>query len=110
MRFVYLAGLMLGQLLMAQGYIEIKCQPGARIFLDDDFQGLSTAQMGGLILEDISAGPHRLKATKCGFHAQKKKVTVLLQIIVGQRLSVRLKSLNFLIPSGWLSQKLTRTR
>jgi len=66
----------------ARGYIQIKCGPGVRIFLDGDFKGVTNTDSGGLILQDISVGEHSLKAVKEGFPPQVSQVTVTAGAVV----------------------------
>ena len=46
----------------ATGYIQIKAPPGIMIFLDGNLKGKTTSEQGGLILQDVPAGSHEIKA------------------------------------------------
>ncbi|MFA4985095.1 MAG: SUMF1/EgtB/PvdO family nonheme iron enzyme [Candidatus Brocadiia bacterium] len=59
-----------------KGHIQVKCEPGISILLDGDLKGVSTAEYGGLIIQDVPAGVHELRALKEGFAPQVKSVTV----------------------------------
>jgi hypothetical protein len=56
------------------GYIQIKCEPGAAVFLDNNFVGNTSLELGGLILQDISAGSHEVKIVKEGFKPHSVKI------------------------------------
>ena len=56
--------------------IRVECEPGIRIFLNDRLQGLSTAEAGGLMLPDLAAGTHTLKAVKPGFLPRETTITL----------------------------------
>jgi len=56
------------------GYIQIKCEPGATVFLDNNFVGNTSSELGGLILQDIPAGSHQIKIVKEGFEPQSVKI------------------------------------
>ena len=58
------------------GYIQIKCEPGAMVFLDNNFMGNTSSELGidGLILQDVPAGSHVIKIVKEGFEPQSVKI------------------------------------
>ncbi|MBU4228111.1 PEGA domain-containing protein [bacterium] len=56
------------------GYIQIKCEPGAIVFLDNNFVGNTSSELGGLILQDVPAGSHQIKIVKEGFEPQSVKI------------------------------------
>jgi len=56
------------------GYIQIKCEPGATVFLDGNFVGNTSSELGGLILQDVPAGSHQIKIVKEGFEPQSVKI------------------------------------
>jgi len=51
------------------GHIQIKCEPGAQIFLDGNNMGSTRSDVGGLILQDVPSGKHTLKAGKEGYQS-----------------------------------------
>jgi formylglycine-generating enzyme required for sulfatase activity len=59
-----------------KGYVQVECEPGVKIFLDDEFKGTTNADEGGLIIQDIPVGNHMLKAVKEGFSPQEKSVSI----------------------------------
>lgn len=56
------------------GYIQIKCEPGATVFLDNNFVGNTSSELGGLILQDVPAGSYVIKIVKEGFKPQSVKI------------------------------------
>ena len=56
------------------GYIQIKCEPGAIVFLDNNFVGNTSSELGGLILQDVPAGSHEIKIVKEGSEPQSVKI------------------------------------
>jgi hypothetical protein len=56
------------------GYIQIKCEPGATVFLDNKLVGNTTSELGGLILQDVPVGSHVIKIVKEGFEPQSVKI------------------------------------
>ncbi|PKP60657.1 hypothetical protein CVT91_04625 [Candidatus Atribacteria bacterium HGW-Atribacteria-1] len=63
-------------LIFAQGvgYIQIKCEPGAIVFLDNNFVGNTSLEQVGLILQDVPAGSYVIKIVKEGFEPQSVKI------------------------------------
>jgi len=58
------------------GYIQIKCELGAIVFLDNNFVGNTSSELGGLILQDVPAGSHEIKIVKEGFAPQLIKINL----------------------------------
>jgi len=58
------------------GHIQVNCDPEVRIFLDDEYKGDTERELGGLVIKDVVAGEHRLKAVKSNFQPQIKIVKV----------------------------------
>lgn len=56
------------------GYIQIKCELGVTVFLDNNFVGSTSSELGGLILQDVPAGSHQIKIVKEGFVPQSVKI------------------------------------
>ena len=56
------------------GYIQIKCEPGAIVFLNNNFVGNTSSELGGLILQDVPAGSHEIKIVKGGFEPQSVEI------------------------------------
>jgi len=54
----------------ATGSLWVHAEPGIQIFLDGKLQGVTKAEAGGLLLQDVPAGSHSLKAVKEGFAAK----------------------------------------
>ena len=58
------------------GHIEVTCEPGVEVYLDGQFQGVTKADVNGLLLKNIPAGSHIIKVVKEGFTTQQKPVEV----------------------------------
>ncbi|MHC5040551.1 MAG: hypothetical protein ACYTHM_24840 [Planctomycetota bacterium] len=68
-----LSGVVQGQ---ETGQIQVRCEPGVRIFLDGTFKGVTKAEVGGLVLRDVPAGPHTIRAVKEGCKPQEETLTL----------------------------------
>ena len=84
--FVYLLLLLINLMCLfvfAQGvgYIQIKCEPGATVFLDNNFMGNTSSELGGLILQDVPVGSHVIKIVKEGFEPQSVKIDLKINEI-----------------------------
>jgi len=58
------------------GYIQIQCEPGAMVFLDNDLVGKTSSELEGLILQDVPAGSYQIKIVKEGFEPQSVKINL----------------------------------
>lgn len=58
------------------GHIQVTCEPGVQVFLNGTLQGITSAEVGGLILQEVAAGTHTLKVIKPGFNPQEAAVQV----------------------------------
>lgn len=58
------------------GHIQVKCDPGVQIFLDGTFKGITKADVGGLIIQDVATGSHELKAVRTGYPTQTKALSL----------------------------------
>jgi hypothetical protein len=56
------------------GYIQIKCEAEVTVFLDNNFVGNTTSELGGLILQDVPVGSHVIKIVKEGCQPQSVKI------------------------------------
>jgi hypothetical protein len=63
------------------GYIQIKCEPGAIVFLDNNFVGNTSLEQVGLIFQDVPAGSHEIKIVKEGFEPQSVKIDLKINEI-----------------------------
>lgn len=68
-------------------YIQIKCPPGIKFYLDGTYKGISTSELGGFFITDVSPGTHSLRAEKDGYVSQTDKVF----LVSGQVLVYNLK-------------------
>ena len=73
------------------GYIQIKCEPGATVFLDNKLVGNTTSELGGLILQDVSAGSHEVKIVKEGYKSQSVKIDLKVNEIYLYEVSLKQK-------------------
>jgi len=58
-------------------HIQIKCEPGIKVFLDGIFKGISNSDLEGFIIQDVPAGRHILKIVKQGYHPQEREIELL---------------------------------
>lgn len=69
------------------GDIQILCEPGLRIYLDDVFVGTSKAREDGLALVKVRPGKHLVRVEKDGFLPQSFEVEILdlpIEVKVGE--------------------------
>lgn len=57
-----------------RAHIQIISEPGVTIFLDDIYQGRTSEEMGGLIVENVLPGSRLIKSVKHGFTPQISNV------------------------------------
>jgi len=78
MRKLYIALLCLPLLLTAKdiGHIQIISDPGLTVFIDSIYVGNTTAEYGGLIIQNIEVGDHQIKVVKDGYNPQVQEITV----------------------------------
>ncbi len=58
------------------GDLQVTCEPGVRIFVDNTFKGVSKESDGGLFIPDLTPGPHTVKVLKKGFYTYEKSVEI----------------------------------
>jgi len=58
------------------GFIQVKCLPGVQIFLNGKLKGITSADVGGLIMQDVPVGRHDIRAFMPGFLPQADSITV----------------------------------
>jgi len=73
------------------GYIQIKCEPGATVFLDNKLVGNTTSELDGLILQDVPAGSHEVKIVKEGCNPQSVKIDLKVNEIYLYEVSLKQK-------------------
>ena len=61
---------------LASGDIQITCEPGIRIWIDDDLKGKTRSDENGMYIEGLSPGTYSIKAVKTGFIPETKRVNV----------------------------------
>ncbi|MCA0447305.1 MAG: PEGA domain-containing protein [Bacteroidetes bacterium] len=57
-------------------YIQIQSAPGISVFVDGEFKGITSADVGGLIVENVATGERKLKFVKTGFAPQEETITL----------------------------------
>lgn len=58
------------------GDLQVTCESGVRIFIDNNFKGVSKESEGGLFISDLTPGAHTLKVIKKGFEAYVGEVVI----------------------------------
>ena len=58
------------------GDLQVTCESGVRVFIDNNFRGVSTESEGGLFISDLTPGAHTVKVIKKGFDAYEGKVVI----------------------------------
>lgn len=58
------------------GDLQVTCEPGVRVFIDNNFRGISKESEGGLFISDLTPGAHSLKVIKKGFDAYEGEVVI----------------------------------
>jgi hypothetical protein len=87
LRRVMIAFLISAASLSFAGDIQIFCEPGLSIYLDDNFMGTSNKKQDGLFLMDVRKGTHTIRVDKDGFVPQSLQVEVSdfpIEVRVGQ--------------------------
>jgi hypothetical protein len=79
-RIAIITGLLLiafsGNLTAQKTYIQVSSEPGVFVFLDNEFKGRTTADLGGLIIENVTPGTRLIKVVKDGSEPQEERITV----------------------------------
>ncbi len=75
-RWLCLVFLMSVPVVAFAGDIQVSCEPGLRVYLDDEFAGLSNARQDGFFLLDVTPGNHNVRVEKDGFLSQSFQVRV----------------------------------
>jgi hypothetical protein len=70
------AGFAPAQAADAPGHLRIDAEAGLQVFLDGHLRGATTDAKGGLLLENIPAGEHRLTVVKRGFAPDEQPLFV----------------------------------
>ncbi len=63
-------------ILLGQSYIEVKGEPDLSVYLNSKFIGKTTADLGGLIIENVTPGKNLIKIVKEGFTPFEETITV----------------------------------
>ena len=57
-------------------YIQVNGEPGLSVFLNGDFQGKTTAELKGYIIENVTPGENLIKIVKEGYTPFEEKISV----------------------------------
>ena len=81
MRFGVLLGLLnlfvTIELSIAQDqHIQVVSEPGVAVFLNGELQGVTSAEYGGLIIQNVPAGTHTIRLVREGFNPQEERITI----------------------------------
>jgi hypothetical protein len=72
---LFLFGIML-QAQSQTSHIQVVSEPGISIYLDGQFKGITSTDLGGLIIQNIFSGQHTIKVVKEGYLPQEEIITV----------------------------------
>jgi hypothetical protein len=73
---VLIAGFTTAPAADAPGHLRIDAEAGLQVFLDGHLRGATTDAKGGLLIENVSAGEHRLTVVKRGFAPDEQPLWV----------------------------------
>ncbi|WP_316787107.1 PEGA domain-containing protein [Pedobacter frigiditerrae] len=59
-----------------KSYIQVTSEPGVAVYLNGEFKGNTTAELNGYIIQNISAGTHKIKVSKSGYLSFEENITV----------------------------------
>ncbi|MCD6405993.1 MAG: PEGA domain-containing protein [Planctomycetes bacterium] len=59
------------------GYLQVNCEEGIRVLVNGKDVGRASAQLGGLVVQDLRPGEYRLTLVKEGFESAEAKVKVV---------------------------------
>ena len=57
-------------------YIQVSGEPGLTVFLDGEMKGVTTAELGGLIIEKVAPGNHLIRVVKKEYVPFEESITV----------------------------------
>jgi len=70
------AGVVIARSAEPPGHIRIDAEGGLQVFLDGQLRGATSDAKGGLLLENVPSGEHRLTVVKAGFAPDEQPLTV----------------------------------
>jgi hypothetical protein len=74
--WIFFCLLMSVAVVSSAGDIQISCEPGFQIYLDDKFKGTSNALEDGLFLASVPPGAHTIRVEKEGFQPKNIRIEV----------------------------------
>jgi len=87
-----------GLLGQAKGDLQVTCEPGLRIYVGDQFMGVSKTSEDGLYIEGLPVGRHNVRVEKSGFEPQ----TISANIVAGRAVEIRVGAM---VPAITVEQK-----
>ncbi len=63
-------------LVAQKSHIQVVADPGISMYIDGVFKGVTNAEFGGLIIQDLEPGNHRIEARKEGFRTQSDNISL----------------------------------
>lgn len=55
-------------------YIQVKAEPNIKVYLNDEFKGVTSEELTGLIIEKLKAGTYQIRVDKEGFTSQSESI------------------------------------
>ena len=55
-------------------YIQVKAEPNIKVFLNDEFKGITNLEYSGLIIEKLKAGTYKIRIVKDGYSPQTETI------------------------------------
>jgi TonB family protein len=55
-------------------YIQVKAEPNIKVFLNDEFKGITNLEYSGLIIEKLKAGNYKIRIVKDGYSPQTETI------------------------------------
>ena len=79
-KLIWLAFLILGLSSVStysqNAYIQVISEPNVKVFIDNQFNGITNTEINGLIVENITPGKHTIKLIKEGFNPQQEIISL----------------------------------
>lgn len=72
--FISILALISSATIAQNAHIQVKADPGISIYLDGKLIGVTNAEFGGIIIQNIEPGTHTIEARKEGFRTQSDNI------------------------------------
>lgn len=73
---LFLCMMVAGSVVGQTAYVQVKGEPGLMVFLNGEFKGKTSVELGGCVIEDVLAGPNVIKIVKEGFMPFEERIVV----------------------------------